>query len=165
MYYYTLMLPIIRRYKIQKLATRRALVLLVLCGISLVACDKHRDGKSAKQVPPLDNSVSQDFAGTLDLVSCETISGWAWSKNDPALRVKVEVYDEKGKLGIVSAQIYRKDLEDSGIGDGNYGFRFPTPLALRDGSRHMISAKIAGSGLLLRGSPKQLECTPPAPGR
>jgi hypothetical protein len=95
-------------------------------------------------------------AGSLDLVSADTIGGWAWDEKRPANPVKVDIYDGDILLATVPAVRFRQDLVEVGIGNGRRGFMYATPHGLKDGKDHTIRVKVSGTDTELAGSPKML---------
>jgi hypothetical protein len=115
---------------------------------------KQEEKKTADQSAPA-------YDGRLDQASQTTISGWAWDKSQPNVRVTVEIYDGDTLLGSVEANELREDLIKAGIGDGKHSFTFHTPPGLSTEKSHSISARIAGtqtklanSGIPLSGASK-----------
>ena len=75
----------------------------------------------------------------------DTIVGWAWNKNSPDDIVSVDIFENATLLATVKADIPRKDLAEAGKGNGQHGFRFQVPAALRDSRPHAIQAKFSGT--------------------
>ena len=96
-------------------------------------------------------------------MSCKRIEGWAWDPRQPETPIDVDLYDGKTLLAKVTADRFRQDLVRNKKGDGKHGFVFKTPDALKDGKTHQIHAKIAGRGIELNKSPKELNCPDPEP--
>lgn len=90
--------------------------------------------------------------GYLELCTSGVISGWAWNSDHPRERVGVEILVDGTPLARVTAQQYRKDLTDCGIGDGNYGFWY-TPLSPIDPKVQRISVVVVGTDFYLRRIP------------
>ena len=95
-------------------------------------------------------------SGHVDVISHETISGWAWNPLDPEESVALEIYDGSELLIRTRADIYRGDLRDAGIGSGKHGFTIPNPSVLLPLARHQIAVRRAADGVDLPGSPKWL---------
>jgi SAM-dependent methyltransferase len=94
--------------------------------------------------------------GVLDTGSgAELLAGWAWDHSQPDSPVSVEIYDGGTKVATLLADQFRQDLADTGIGDGRHGFYYATPPSFRDAARHLLSAKIAGTGIHLTNSPQE----------
>ncbi len=107
--------------------------------------------------------VSPMAAGSLDRVDCERIEGWAWDPQRPETPIAVDLYDGETRLATVTANRLRRDLVRNQKGDGQHGFVFDTPAALKDAMAHQIHAKIAGSRIELDKSPQELDCPEPEP--
>jgi GT2 family glycosyltransferase/glycosyltransferase involved in cell wall biosynthesis len=95
-------------------------------------------------------------SGNVDVISHETIAGWAWNPLDPEEAVVVDIYDGSELLIRVCADAYRGDLREAGIGSGRHGFSVPHPAALLPLARHHIAIKRAKDGVDLPGSPQWL---------
>lgn len=115
--------------------------------------------------------VAPEYSGSFDLLSGKVIAGWAANFNSLNEKIKVDVYD--GDTKIVSDFIagdHRPDVGNyiNGIkcgaanircdcyDNGQHGFNIPVPASLKDGRTHRISVKIAGTGINIGGSPKDL---------
>ncbi len=107
--------------------------------------------------------VSPMAAGNLDRVNCERIEGWAWDPQQPETPIAVNLYDGETLLATVTANRLRRDLLRDHKGDGQHGFVFDTPATLKDARAHPFHARIAGSGIELRNSPRSLTCPEPKP--
>ena len=92
--------------------------------------------------------------GNVDVISYESIAGWAWNPLDPAESVLVDVYDGNNLLIRVRADMLRGDLRDAGIGTGRYGFSIPHPSVLLPLARHHVAVRRAMDGVDLSGSPQ-----------
>ena len=95
-----------------------------------------------------------DYHGSLGVTDTTRIVGWAWDKNRPDAPVSVDIYDGNTLLTTVTADQFRKDLVDAGIGNGKHGFVLETPAALKDNQRHEVTAKIASNEFTLANSPR-----------
>jgi hypothetical protein len=58
----------------------------------------------------------------------------------------------------IAAKLFRPDLRDVGIGNGQHAFSYVVPPTLKDGRSHMIQVKVTGTNILLNTSPKTLTC-------
>ena len=83
--------------------------------------------------------------GSLDSVNAHAICGWAWNRTRPDQALRVRIWDGDTALATVTADQFRQDLLDAGVGDGRYGFMLPIPEALRDGKSHTIRMTLEGS--------------------
>jgi SAM-dependent methyltransferase len=95
--------------------------------------------------------------GFLDICEENLIAGWARDSDHPESRVSVEVRVDQAPVAQVIADQYRKDLEDVGIGDGNYAFSFIPPSPI-DQKSQRVSVVIIGSDVYL---PRGLGPIPP----
>jgi len=112
--------------------------------------------------PPVQNSrASAAFEGFHEFADCTQISGWAWDQTQPNTPISVDIYADGNLLITVLANQFRQDLLNAGKGNGNHGFSFPTPLALKDGAQHTITVAFANTSTALINSPKNLVCAPP----
>jgi hypothetical protein len=92
--------------------------------------------------------------GNIDKIDREQIGGWAWDKNQPDTPIKVDIYDGDKLIGTATADVFRKDLQDEGMGNGKHGFSYPTPDSLKDGKPHTVRVKTSGTNIEIGGSPK-----------
>jgi hypothetical protein len=113
-------------------------------------------GQFVFQVKP--GTLGKGYTGVLNSADCERIVGWAWDRDNPVEPQNVEIYDGAKRLGIIPANIFRKDLVDGGIGNGNFGFTYQTPQGLRDAKPHWIMVKIAGTDYVLA-DPQAVTCS------
>ena len=96
------------------------------------------------------------YEGFHDFVNCDAIGGWVRDKNNPVTRVNVSVFDDITGALVASgtADQFRQDLVNAGIGDGKYGFLIPTPSTLKNGQVHTVRVKVTGTGFSLGSTPK-----------
>jgi hypothetical protein len=105
-----------------------------------------------------DASAPVNYEGNLETVTCSEIKGWVWDKNYQDATLTVELVEGNIVYATATANVYRADLQNSGIGTGNYGFRMDTPSSLMDGRLHQLSIRVRGSTKLISGSSKTLSC-------
>jgi hypothetical protein len=86
--------------------------------------------------------------GYIDSCQGGCISGWVWHREHPDQRQVLEISLDNTPLSRLTAEDYRKDLQDSGIGDGGYGFRCKHP-ALTHEARDKVSVIVAETGFKL----------------
>ncbi|HEY0553568.1 MAG TPA: Ig-like domain-containing protein, partial [Thermoanaerobaculia bacterium] len=98
------------------------------------------------------------YEGYQDQTACSNIAGWAWFPSQPNTPINVDIYDSATKIATVAANLFRSDLLSAGKGNGNHGFVYPTPSALRDAFNHSIKVTIAGTQNAIGGSPQPLLC-------
>jgi hypothetical protein len=101
---------------------------------------------------------SSNYEGFHEASDCNSIKGWSWNVRRPNDPVRIELYDGDSLIATVSADLFRKDLQDAGKGNGAHGFEFPVPPALKDGRPHEIRVKVTDTGNGLIGTPKSLQC-------
>ena len=136
------------------MVTLKRFMFIVVIGLPLsgsLGCSKR------SEVQPTDEKSSAvRFNGYLDGASEGHITGWAMDEKNVDEAVTVSIYDGSTLLGGIKADVFRKDLLDNKIATGKYGFAFPVPPSLFDGKRHRIHAKIQGTDVELKLSPKEL---------
>ncbi len=89
--------------------------------------------------------------------SCDAISGWVWDSGQPNTPLEVNVYDGLTRLATIKADAYRIGLV-WWKGKGYHGFDFELPLAIRDGTRHMLHATVAGLEMPIDGTKVAISC-------
>lgn len=67
------------------------------------------------------------------------LQGWAIDRANPDSPISVDLLDNGVVIATIPCGEYRKDVKESGIGDGYCGFRFELPLSFLDGELHTIS--------------------------
>jgi SAM-dependent methyltransferase len=87
--------------------------------------------------------------GYIEAIEGDQICGWAWDELHPGTPTSLDVYDGKTLLATISAEQFRQDLLDAGIGDGKHGFLCTLPRALRGGRRHAVRVKVSGTDVEL----------------
>ena len=98
------------------------------------------------------------YNGAHDGAYCASINGWAWDRSQPNTPIQVDIYDANKKIATVTADQFRQDLLNGGMGNGRHGFALETPQNLQDGQPHEISVKFSGTEINLNFSPKTLKC-------
>jgi hypothetical protein len=98
------------------------------------------------------------YAGYLDSANCSLVGGWAWDGNQPNTPINVDISVDGVVKGTVSANLFRQDLLNAGIGNGYHGFQWTLPAAYDDGAAHSVSATISGTSQALGTSPKSVTC-------
>ena len=94
--------------------------------------------------------------GAVDQLLDMVVYGWAWDPFNPISPVSVDLLLDDEIIGATRCDIFRKDLLDSGIGTGKYGFMWSVPEFIDplDATRiavriQSLNIKIAGSNSLL----------------
>jgi glycosyltransferase involved in cell wall biosynthesis len=93
------------------------------------------------------------YQGYLDVIGDATIRGWAWMPHDPQRRLEVTVYLDGRFYTRLSADVFRADLAEHGIGGGDYAFSLRIPERFRNSDAHQMDVFIADTGIALKGSP------------
>jgi hypothetical protein len=102
------------------------------------------------------------YNGTIDNVSCTSITGWAFDWNRVTRPIEVKIWDDGGLVRLKSvAKIPRLDFA---AGRRDHGFEIPVPLALLDGKSHWVHVSFEDSAAELRHSPRPLSCSKPGDG-
>lgn len=77
------------------------------------------------------------------------LEGWAWNRNAAVVPLPLELWID-GKLEYAAvADLFRLDLKEAGIGQGDHAFRIELPPRLQDGKPHDIEIREALTGSLL----------------
>jgi 4-amino-4-deoxy-L-arabinose transferase-like glycosyltransferase len=108
--------------------------------------------------PDPDNKSAAVYSGSLDVANCNVISGWAWNANQPNSPINVDIYDGSVVAATVSANIFRSDLINAGIGNGYHGFTCAVDNLLKNGQPHSIRVRFAGTNTDLSETPKTITC-------
>ncbi|HYE50823.1 MAG TPA: glycosyltransferase [Azospirillaceae bacterium] len=94
------------------------------------------------------SAASLEIEGYLESYDGRTVVGWAWLPGEPAARIVVEVLVDGVQTVAGVANLHRLDVEETGRGDGRYGFRLPLVLT----SAGTVTARAANTGILLHGA-------------
>lgn len=81
------------------------------------------------------------------------IYGWAWCPAMPERHVDIAIYVDGQFFARLRADRDREDLQQRGIGRGDYGFQIMLPRALREAGRHRVDVLVANLGVALSRSP------------
>ncbi len=101
--------------------------------------------------------------GAIELATTELVQGWIYSDVGPVRDQVIVALSGQDCLGTGRVDVFRPDLADAGVGDGNCGFSFP--IAVRPDAVESVVVKLDGSDAVLlqvdahvgSGSPKALE--------
>ena len=74
------------------------------------------------------------------------LAGWALAKNPAENPVLLNIEGDGVPIGQVKAKLFRQDLADKGIGDGNSGFEFGLPAQFLNTESHTFSISDARTG-------------------
>lgn len=137
----------------------RLLVLTLALVVSLAVhgCSGSQPNTNTTPTPTPAASAPPSYEGFLDVVNCDAVIGWGWDTTRPNDPVKVDIYDGPVLLATIPADTFRQDLLNAGKGNGKHYFFWPIPIQLKDGKKHEIVVKFAGTTLEL-GPPKQITC-------
>ena len=103
------------------------------------------------------------YQGFLDAAGCGIITGWAWDANQPNSTMSVDIYNGSTLVVTMSANLFREDIVNAGIGDGFHGFSFTVPLSLKNNQAHNIHAYFGGTSTELSSSPRSITCSGTTP--
>ncbi len=95
--------------------------------------------------------------GVLEHAGCGGLSGWAGDAAQPEAPLALELWADDVRVATTTAALPRADRNGRGG-----GFHFPLPAALADGAPHVVTVRIAGTNLVLRESPRLVQCEPAA---
>ncbi len=91
--------------------------------------------------------------GNVDRVGYDEISGWVWDPEHPDEPVDIEILDGDVVVLKVSADEFRADLADAGLGKGRHGFTIRNLGGILPLSRHRVRVRRAVDGWDLPRSP------------
>jgi tetratricopeptide (TPR) repeat protein len=91
--------------------------------ISLCLADDTKDTTISAIVATLE-SGAHTIDGRIEGLKGRHINGWAWDRLNPQKRLEILVESEGATIGKVTADRYRSDLRQAGIGNGHYSFKF-----------------------------------------
>ncbi len=83
----------------------------------------------------------------------EKISGWVLDENRPNESKEIEILIDGNLVAQITANVFRQDLLDSGIGNGRCAFEFFVPQVFFDGKEHHVQVLDALTRKNIGGSP------------
>src|SRR5229473_5370483 len=95
--------------------------------------------------------------GYIDEASRSRITGWVWNPQQPDSSIELELVDGDTRLARVTANHYRSDLRQAGIGDGRHAFLVPLGEELLPSARNVLHLRCAETGMEVPGSPVIIE--------
>jgi hypothetical protein len=120
--------------------------------VSCLACSRSPESGQAR-------AAVARYEGYHDVTNCNGITGWAWDPSRPDEPLRIDIYNGNLLLApAVTADGFRQDLLNVKKGNGKHGFLLLTPLQLKDGHRHYIYMKYAGTQIELMNGPKEIIC-------
>lgn len=131
-------------------------LLLSLFSVALFGCTGNRPAGNTSSATP--SSGPPAYEGYHDIANCNAILAWAWDANRPNDPIKLDIYDGNLLLTTITADGFRQDLLDVGKGNGKHGMYFAVPPQMKDGKKHVITIKFAGTSVELANGPKELTC-------
>ena len=96
-----------------------------------------------------ENAEREGMHSCIDAINAECVRGWAFRVHTPNEPVLVEILVDNKVVGEAVSEIYRKDLEISGIGSGSHGFQFDFPKGLFVGRPQHVLVRDKLTGLQL----------------
>ena len=94
--------------------------------------------------------LGQEINGSLDICDERGIAGWALDESGYGVPVKLDITIDKELILQLTANNFRQDLFDSGIGNGEHAFYCPMPDRFFDGQPHTIEIKESVNGYFLK---------------
>jgi len=82
------------------------------------------------------------ITGFLELASPREMRGWAYDGAEPGAHLSVEVLCGARTIGRVRAELYRRDLETAGVGQGDHAFVLRCDPALSEADLSLVSARV-----------------------
>lgn len=93
------------------------------------------------------------YAGYIDKLTCQTVSGWAADRSRSNQSIQVSIYGDNKLLGTVTANQQRGDVGTYLSDNGLHGFSFALPSGVTN-----VSVRFEASGIDLGGSPQTVPC-------
>jgi len=111
---------------------------------------------TSKQANLAVNAATSSFAGYHDSMDTnQGAAGWAWDGNNPACRSQIDLFlDGTTLLATVTANAFRQDLLNNGIGDGYHAWGYVLTSPPLDGLAHSVTAKHHATGAAETDSPR-----------
>ncbi len=115
--------------------------------IANIADDKNRGDKSlGSESLAIDLSGSSELGqaviGCVDGFDGEVVQGWAYAPYSPDSSMQVRVYADAELVATGTADIFRDDLLNSGIGTGHHAFRVPMSRRIRDEKKYSVAVYV-----------------------
>jgi len=122
-------------------------------GVDLAGEDQAGVADQQDRVAPSDRALQ----GYIDEASRSRITGWVWNPQQPDSSIELELVDGDTRLARVTANHYRSDLRQAGIGDGRHAFLVPLGEELLPSARNVLHLRCAETGMEVPGSPVIIE--------
>jgi hypothetical protein len=85
--------------------------------------------------------------GSIERATTEKIEGWIYSDAGPVRDQLILALSGEDCLGVGRVDVFRPDIADAGLGDGNCGFSFP--IKVRPDAVDSVVVKLDGSDVVL----------------
>jgi hypothetical protein len=83
--------------------------------------------------------------GHIDRCDAEFIEGWVYDADRPDQRISLQIFAAGTPIGECTADMFRQDLADAKLGDGNIAFSFRVPDFLPRTATEEVQLRILGS--------------------
>jgi glycosyltransferase involved in cell wall biosynthesis len=93
--------------------------------------------------------LPRQLKGNLDQCDAEGIHGWVIDEANPNKPVELNVFIDDKLITQTTANVFRQDLLDAHIGNGQHGFNISLPNNFFDGMEHTLEIKEVLTGTLL----------------
>ena len=125
-------------------------------GFALEILREKLAGRAARLQPDGTTPAAQ-IRGNIDVANRNRIAGWVHDVRAPERRVGIVVLCRGVVLARACADLYRRDLERAGIGDGCHAFEVSLNASLASDRRYEIEVRCADDWRSLSRSPKVIE--------
>ena len=85
--------------------------------------------------------------GHLDGIVNACVEGWAFNEETPNNQVSVNLYIDDQLVSSGFSTLYRRDLEEAGIGNGTHAFSIPIPPTYCDAREHTVDVRVGKASL------------------
>jgi hypothetical protein len=137
-----------------------AALFFLLC-LSFQACSGQQPSGNVSpptpSTPKAGTAAAPSYEGYIDVVDCNAVMAWGWEMSRPNDPIKLDIYDGAALIATVNADAFRQDLVTAGKGNGKHSIYWPTSVQLKDGKKHVIAVKFAGTAIDI-GRPKEITC-------
>jgi hypothetical protein len=86
------------------------------------------------------------IVGRVDEMANGKVHGWAFNSDNPGERLEIRISRGSDVVATGKADLFRKDLPDAGVGDGNHAFGLDVPSNISTFHGLVIVARSATSG-------------------
>lgn len=100
-----------------------------------------------------DTVFTPPLRGHIDYAKNGYVYGWACDLTNSERKLTITVLSEDKIVASGTADLYRNDLDDLNIGDGNHGFRLKLSYEILDGKTHSLTARESTTLTELQGGP------------